>query len=79
MESPGYIDFYFLAKDLNVRRGRIFEWCRYGLRIAREPTPQERELVRVKENRAYLRRVGVKDPRTKVEWVNAFLSVVTPE
>lgn len=78
-----YLDFYQLAKELDVRRRRILDWCNVGLTPAREPNAQERALVVYKRNRnrVYLKRVkfGRSDPRTRMEWVNAFLNVVTPE
>lgn len=81
MESVDYIDFYKLAKQLEVRRKRILAWCNDGLLLARQPTKQEKPLVVVKDDRAYLKRIsfGRKDPRTRIEWVNAFLAIVTRE
>ena len=76
-----YIDFYQLAKELDVRRRRILDWCNVGLLPARAPTEREKALVVLKRDRVYLRRMklGRADPRTRREWVDAFLSVVTPE
>lgn len=76
-----YIDFYQLAKELEVSRRRIHDWCNYGLLPARSLTAQEKTLVTYRKGRAYLKRVnmGRKDPRTRREWVEAFLAVITPE
>jgi hypothetical protein len=76
-----YIDFIQLAKDLDVRRERIRRWCNRGLLLARKPTPEEKALVVIKQGRVYLKRVnmGRQDPRTRREWVEAFLAVITPE
>lgn len=81
MESAGYVDFYEIAKLYEVKRDRINRWCRRGLKLARKPTEEELALIVLRDGRVYLKRrnFGRKDVRTRWEWLDAFLAVVTPE